>query len=146
MTAAGSGVGDGVGVGLGDAVGVAVAPGDGVTPGGGGAAPPPPPPEHAARAEMAIKRKNGRSITSPERKVARCSGEEAFRPHWAEARIPGTDLVANDRSMKVTAFVDVLSHWCLAAQPALDALRATLADDLAVEDERAYRRAGPARS
>ena len=35
--------------------------------------------------------------------------------------------------MKVTAFVDVLSHWCLAAQPALDALRATLADDVAVE-------------
>ena len=35
--------------------------------------------------------------------------------------------------MKVTAFVDVLSHWCLAAQPALDALRATLADDVAVD-------------
>jgi protein-disulfide isomerase-like protein with CxxC motif len=35
--------------------------------------------------------------------------------------------------MKVTAFVDVLSHWCLAAQPALDALRATLADDVALE-------------
>ena len=35
--------------------------------------------------------------------------------------------------MKVTAFVDVLSHWCLAAQPALDALRATLADDVAME-------------
>ena len=35
--------------------------------------------------------------------------------------------------MKVTAFVDVLSHWCLAAQPALDALRATLADDVTVE-------------
>ena len=37
------------------------------------------------------------------------------------------------RRMKVTAFVDVLSHWCLAAQPALDALRATLADDVALE-------------
>jgi protein-disulfide isomerase-like protein with CxxC motif len=35
--------------------------------------------------------------------------------------------------MKVTAFHDVLSHWCLAAQPALDALRATLADDVALE-------------
>jgi 2-hydroxychromene-2-carboxylate isomerase len=35
--------------------------------------------------------------------------------------------------MKVTAYVDVLSHWCLAAQPALDALRATLADDVALE-------------
>jgi len=35
--------------------------------------------------------------------------------------------------MKVTAFVDVLSHWCLAAQPALDALRATLADDVELE-------------
>ena len=35
--------------------------------------------------------------------------------------------------MKVTAFVDVLSHWCLAAQPALEALRATLADDVALE-------------
>src|ERR1700733_2727258 len=35
--------------------------------------------------------------------------------------------------MKVTAFVDVLSHWCLAAQPALDALRATLADDVVLE-------------
>ncbi|MDQ6728343.1 MAG: hypothetical protein M3066_19600, partial [Actinomycetota bacterium] len=35
--------------------------------------------------------------------------------------------------MKVTAFVDVLSHWCLAAQPALDALRATLADDVRLE-------------
>jgi predicted DsbA family dithiol-disulfide isomerase len=35
--------------------------------------------------------------------------------------------------MKVTAFVDVLSHWCLAAQPALDALRATLADDVTLE-------------
>ncbi|MBV8751157.1 MAG: DsbA family protein [Candidatus Eremiobacteraeota bacterium] len=35
--------------------------------------------------------------------------------------------------MKVTAFVDVLSHWCLAAQPALDALRASLADDASVE-------------
>lgn len=30
--------------------------------------------------------------------------------------------------MQVTAFVDVLSHWCLAAAPALAALRATLAD------------------
>ncbi|HEY0615874.1 MAG TPA: hypothetical protein VGC96_14585 [Candidatus Elarobacter sp.] len=35
--------------------------------------------------------------------------------------------------MKVTAFVDVLSHWCLAAQPAIDALRATLADDVQLE-------------
>ena len=35
--------------------------------------------------------------------------------------------------MKVTAFVDVLSHWCLAAQPALDALRATLANDVELE-------------
>lgn len=35
--------------------------------------------------------------------------------------------------MKVTAFVDVLSHWCLAAQPALDALYAMLADDVAIE-------------
>lgn len=35
--------------------------------------------------------------------------------------------------MKVTAFVDVLSHWCLAALPALDALRGTLADDVALE-------------
>jgi predicted DsbA family dithiol-disulfide isomerase len=35
--------------------------------------------------------------------------------------------------MKVTAFIDVLSHWCLAAQPALDALRATLAGDVALE-------------
>jgi protein-disulfide isomerase-like protein with CxxC motif len=35
--------------------------------------------------------------------------------------------------MKVTAFVDVLSHWCLAAQPAFEALRATLADDVAFE-------------
>ncbi|MBV8370684.1 MAG: hypothetical protein JO036_17365 [Candidatus Eremiobacteraeota bacterium] len=35
--------------------------------------------------------------------------------------------------MKVTAFVDVLSHWCLAAQPALDALRAMLADDVELE-------------
>jgi predicted DsbA family dithiol-disulfide isomerase len=35
--------------------------------------------------------------------------------------------------MRVTAFVDVLSHWCLAAQPALEALRATLADDVALE-------------
>jgi hypothetical protein len=35
--------------------------------------------------------------------------------------------------MKVTAFVDVLSHWCLAAQPALDGLYAMLADDVAIE-------------
>ncbi len=35
--------------------------------------------------------------------------------------------------MKVTAFVDVLSHWCLAALPALDALRGTLADDVVLE-------------
>jgi predicted DsbA family dithiol-disulfide isomerase len=35
--------------------------------------------------------------------------------------------------MKVTAFVDVLSHWCLAARPALDGLRATLADDVSME-------------
>jgi protein-disulfide isomerase-like protein with CxxC motif len=31
--------------------------------------------------------------------------------------------------MQVTAFVDVLSHWCLAASPALVALRETLAED-----------------
>ena len=35
--------------------------------------------------------------------------------------------------MKATAFFDVLSHWCLAAMPALDALRGTLADDVALE-------------
>lgn len=35
--------------------------------------------------------------------------------------------------MKVTAFVDVLSHWCLAAQPALEALGAMLAEDVALE-------------
>ena len=35
--------------------------------------------------------------------------------------------------MKATAFVDVLSHWCLAALPALDALRGTLADDVSLE-------------
>jgi 2-hydroxychromene-2-carboxylate isomerase len=35
--------------------------------------------------------------------------------------------------MKVTAFVDVLSHWCLAAQPAIVALRQTLADDVELE-------------
>jgi predicted DsbA family dithiol-disulfide isomerase len=35
--------------------------------------------------------------------------------------------------MKVTAFVDVLSHWCLAAQPALDALRASLAADVRLD-------------
>jgi predicted DsbA family dithiol-disulfide isomerase len=35
--------------------------------------------------------------------------------------------------MKVTAFLDVLSHWCLAAQPALDALRATLAADVRLD-------------
>ena len=35
--------------------------------------------------------------------------------------------------MKVTAYVDVLSHWCLAAQPAVDALRAMLADDVGLE-------------
>ncbi len=35
--------------------------------------------------------------------------------------------------MKVTVFIDVLSHWCLSAQPALDALHATLADDLPLE-------------
>ncbi|HWT06255.1 MAG TPA: hypothetical protein VN224_10900 [Xanthomonadales bacterium] len=35
--------------------------------------------------------------------------------------------------MKVTAFVDVLSHWCLAALPALDALRGTLADDVSLD-------------
>ncbi|HEV2642369.1 MAG TPA: hypothetical protein VGT98_06670, partial [Candidatus Elarobacter sp.] len=35
--------------------------------------------------------------------------------------------------MKVTAFVDVLSHWCLAAQPAMAALRATLAEDVALD-------------
>jgi 2-hydroxychromene-2-carboxylate isomerase len=35
--------------------------------------------------------------------------------------------------MKVTAFVDVLSHWCLAALPAFAALDGTLADDVALE-------------
>ncbi|MDB5043072.1 MAG: disulfide bond formation protein DsbA [Candidatus Eremiobacteraeota bacterium] len=35
--------------------------------------------------------------------------------------------------MKVTAFVDVLSHWCYAAYPALEALRATIAQDVEVE-------------
>lgn len=35
--------------------------------------------------------------------------------------------------MQVTAFVDVLSHWCLAASPALVALRDTLADDVRLE-------------
>ncbi|MEO7040103.1 MAG: hypothetical protein ABI186_08765 [Candidatus Elarobacter sp.] len=35
--------------------------------------------------------------------------------------------------MMVTAFVDVLSHWCLAASPALVALRDTLADDVRLE-------------
>lgn len=35
--------------------------------------------------------------------------------------------------MQVTAFVDVLSHWCLAANPALAALEATLADDVRLE-------------
>jgi predicted DsbA family dithiol-disulfide isomerase len=35
--------------------------------------------------------------------------------------------------MKVTAFVDVLSHWCYASYPALEALRATIAQDVDVE-------------
>ena len=35
--------------------------------------------------------------------------------------------------MQITAFVDVLSHWCLAAQPTLSALRHTLADDVELE-------------
>jgi predicted DsbA family dithiol-disulfide isomerase len=35
--------------------------------------------------------------------------------------------------MKVTAFVDVLSHWCYAAYPALEALRATIAQDVELE-------------
>jgi protein-disulfide isomerase-like protein with CxxC motif len=35
--------------------------------------------------------------------------------------------------MQITAFIDVLSHWCLAATPALEALSATLADDLELE-------------
>ena len=35
--------------------------------------------------------------------------------------------------MKVTVFIDVLSHWCLASQPALDALHATLAADVELE-------------
>jgi predicted DsbA family dithiol-disulfide isomerase len=35
--------------------------------------------------------------------------------------------------MKVTAFVDVLSHWCYAAYPALEALRTTIAQDVEVE-------------
>ncbi len=35
--------------------------------------------------------------------------------------------------MKVTAFFDVLSHWCLAAQPTLEALRTTLAADVDLE-------------
>jgi predicted DsbA family dithiol-disulfide isomerase len=47
---------------------------------------------------------------------------------------PGDDDFTRETAeMKVTAFVDVLSHWCLAAQPALDALRATLADDVALD-------------
>jgi 2-hydroxychromene-2-carboxylate isomerase len=35
--------------------------------------------------------------------------------------------------MKVTAFVDVLSHWCLAAQPALHALRHALDVDVQLD-------------
>jgi predicted DsbA family dithiol-disulfide isomerase len=35
--------------------------------------------------------------------------------------------------VKVTAFVDVLSHWCYASYPALEGLRATLADDVQLE-------------
>jgi predicted DsbA family dithiol-disulfide isomerase len=35
--------------------------------------------------------------------------------------------------MKITAFVDVLSHWCYAAYPALEALRATIAQDVEIE-------------
>jgi len=35
--------------------------------------------------------------------------------------------------MKVTAFVDVLSHWCYASYPTLEALRATIAQDVEVE-------------
>ncbi len=48
--------------------------------------------------------------------------------------VPGTaQRAAKTARMKVTAFIDVLSHWCLAAQPALSALHATLADDVTVE-------------
>jgi predicted DsbA family dithiol-disulfide isomerase len=35
--------------------------------------------------------------------------------------------------MKVTAFVDVLSHWCYAAYPTLEALRASIAQDVELE-------------
>jgi hypothetical protein len=52
------------------------------------------------------------------------------------ARAPCSgDIAASGETsrMKATAFVDVLSHWCLAALPALDALRGTLADDVALE-------------
>ncbi len=35
--------------------------------------------------------------------------------------------------MKVTAFVDVLSHWCYASYPTLEALRATIAQDVQLE-------------
>lgn len=35
--------------------------------------------------------------------------------------------------MQVTAYVDVLSHWCLASYPTLQALRAMLADDVRLE-------------
>ncbi len=35
--------------------------------------------------------------------------------------------------MKVTAFVDVLSHWCLAAYPAVTALAGMLAEDVEFE-------------
>jgi|GEM_PF-1417228 len=45
----------------------------------------------------------------------------------------GHRFIRRKARMRVTAFVDVLSHWCLAAQPALEALRAKLADDVALE-------------
>ncbi|MBV9438968.1 MAG: DsbA family protein [Candidatus Eremiobacteraeota bacterium] len=35
--------------------------------------------------------------------------------------------------MTVTVFLDVLSHWCYAAQPAVAALQRTLADDMHLE-------------
>jgi 2-hydroxychromene-2-carboxylate isomerase len=35
--------------------------------------------------------------------------------------------------MKITAFVDVLSHWCLAAYPALAGLAETIAEDVTLD-------------
>jgi predicted DsbA family dithiol-disulfide isomerase len=62
------------------------------------------------------------------------TGERRGGPARMRGSAPGDRIaVAEKLRMKVTAFVDVLSHWCLAAQPALNALHATLADDVAVE-------------